>query len=102
MLDYLNLFSFEHPDFISFVLGFIVFVIAFTMLSRRFEKGPATIISLACGGLSGFYLYKEAYLQGNQYVFAIFFGLIAVVIVLKIFSAFIRGARGRYPRYSRY
>ena len=96
-----ELFMFENPGVVALAAGVLVFVVLFSVLSKKFDKGASILISLVFGFLSGYYLYKNwlyDYSGDNKTLLAIVLIVLVAVIIIKIFLAFTRGIRYRFRR----
>jgi len=95
----LEILQFENPEVLAIGIFIVSFIVSFRMIFYILKnKGPALIAALAISLLSAWKLYQERY-YGWEGTLAILLIVIIVIIIGRIFWAFIRNARRSFGRY---
>jgi len=83
---------FENPEMFAIAIGVLVFLVVFSVLARRFDKGSSILIGLAVGTITAWSLYRnDFYGYESALVFLMYLAVIAVAI--KIFLPFFKSVR---------
>jgi len=91
--DYLIL---DNPEVFAIAVGVLVFVLANAVLGRFLHnRGVSIIFSLVVGIFTAWQLYQERFYGYEGTVIVIMY-IVVAGILLKIFWAFVKGAKHRF------
>jgi len=83
---------FQNPEVFAIAIGFIVCLVTFSVLSRRFDKGSSILIGLVVGILTAYNLFiNDFYGWEETLVFVIY--LVVIALVIKIFIPFFKSVK---------
>lgn len=87
---------FENLETLAIAIGFLLFVISFFILAKMLRsRGPALIIALVIASITSWQLYVRRF-YGWERILAVGLIIAVLAVLVKIFWAFIRGARRQF------
>lgn len=92
-------FVLENPNVLPIAVGFLLFIIGFTVfdkyLFKRESKGIAIVGALILSFIGGWYLYRNQFIVQEKVLSLILF-VVVVVIVIMIIRAFVKFVKKQF------